>query len=132
MKWQREAKEREAQDRIRAEADRKREEALSQREEELREAEKQRKAAREAYRKDPADLSPLTFYLAYLIDHQLLCEAYRLTRTEEFAEQVLQARRQEEQTALRALTETSLTTPDPAALPRPRQGGIITFWSYGT
>lgn len=48
---------------------------------------KQRVAAWKAYRKDPTDLSPLTIYLAFLIEHQLLCEAYRLTRTEEFADQ---------------------------------------------
>ena len=56
-------------------------------EELVAEAESQRKLAWDEYRKDPSDLSPLTVYLAFLIEHQLLCEAYRLTRTEEFAEQ---------------------------------------------
>ncbi|MCA9775387.1 MAG: hypothetical protein KC800_01665 [Candidatus Eremiobacteraeota bacterium] len=55
----------------------------------LKEAEMQKAAAWDDYRKDPNDLSPLTIYLAFLVDRQLLCDAYRLTGSEEFAGQKL-------------------------------------------
>lgn len=43
--------------------------------------------ARALYKQDPTDLTPLTVYLAYLVNHQLLSDAYLLVLEDSFKEQ---------------------------------------------